>query len=110
MKKGLFWYLPGQNGIWRLLTVRDDADAEITRNHRREWALFTKKVTNKMRFDDFPRGRVELRNGRATVFLHPVLCTPSVQREIIAAFDLTGAAVRFVADESAHYQCNHWEE
>lgn len=76
-------------------------------NHRLLWAALPKALTHNKPFDYFPRGRVEIRNARAVVYLHPDINTEETQKFIIAAFALTQEngiiAVRFVADGSAHY-------
>ena len=69
--KGLFWWT-GE----RLLCVQfpcgadgnalgDAAPLADWNNHRRAWARLPKDVTQGKAFDYYPRGRVELRQGRA---------------------------------------------
>ena len=115
MYKGIFWLADG-----KLLTVKVLCDGDGTPleaadftaksgenfNHRAEWARLPKSVTGGLSFDYWPRGRVEIRRGRATIFLHPSLNRESMLRWIRSAFQLDGEIpVRVVSDGSAHYRC-----
>lgn len=115
MYKGIFWLLDGE-----LLTIKVQCDGDGTPleaaafgaksgenfNHRAEWARLPKSVTAGLPFDYWPRGRVEIKKGRATVFLHPSLNREPVLRQIRDTFRLDGAIpVRVVSDGSAHYRC-----
>ena len=86
--KGLFWWT-GE----RLLCVQfpcgadgnalgDAAPLADWNNHRRAWARLPKDVTQGKVFDYYPRGRVELRRGKAFLFLSPHLCQNEVLEEI----------------------------
>ena len=58
-------------------------------------------------FDHFPRGRVEIKNGKAVIFLNPDLCTERFLSKITDAFELNDPAltlVRVKPDGSAHYR------
>lgn len=109
--KGLFWWT-GE----RLLCVQfpcgadgnalgDAAPLADWNNHRRAWARLPKDVTQGKAFDYYPRGRVELRRGKAFLFLSPHLCQDKVLEEIRAAFDLENLPLRVKADGSRHYRC-----
>ncbi len=115
MEKGIFW-LAGR----KLLTVKVRCDGNGTAlepaafsaksgenfNHRAEWAKLPKCVTDGLPFDYWPRGRVEIKRGRATVFLHPSLNREPVLSMIRDTFRLDGSIpVRVVSDGSAHYRC-----
>jgi hypothetical protein len=84
-----------------------------TYNHKRLWASEIKnnslhKPYNRKDFDHYPRGRVEIANNKATIYLNPNINKPSIIREIKQRFGLIPhniANVRVVVDNSAHYQC-----
>ena len=72
-------------------------------NHRVEWAKLSPRLTQGKSFNYYPRGRVEVKNGKVTVYCHPDLTQPPYQDWIMAEFEIP-AQSRFVADGSAHYQ------
>ncbi len=52
----------------------------------------------------YPRGRVEIRSGKITVYHNPMLADPAFEQRIIDEFELLGHSVRFVPDYSRHYK------
>ena len=74
-------------------------------NHRRAWVRLPKDVTQGKAFDYYPRGRVELRQGRAYLFLSPLLCREEVVLQVKDAFGLDQLPVLLKADGSRHYRC-----
>jgi len=50
-------------------------------NHKTEWAKLGRRVTGDRPYNYYPRGRVEIRNGKAVIFLNPVLDTDSVLKK-----------------------------
>lgn len=77
-------------------------------NHKALWSVLPKVLTKGKPFDYFPRGRVEIRNAKATVYLNPDINTEEIQDLIIERFAIAKengiTAVRFVSDGSWHYQ------
>lgn len=63
----------------------------VGNNHRRFWKTLPHSLTGGMSYNYFPRGRVELRYGKALVYLHPTLCTPGIYARIRHAFSLPEA-------------------
>lgn len=117
MQKGIFWMLPEDGGTVLKISVPCNAAGESldpavcfssksgeSFNHKAEWERLGRRVTNGLPFDHYPRGRVEVKNGRVTIFLNPSLCETAALQRILAAFDLTASQnVRIVADGSKHY-------
>ena len=66
----------------------------------------TKAVTNGQLYNYYPRGRVEIKNGKATIYFNPVLNRFDIHSLIVTEFDLLGKniIVREVADGSNHYE------
>ncbi len=60
----------------------------VGNNHRRLWKTLPHSLTGGMSYSYFPRGRVELRHGKAVVYLYPSLCTPGIYARICHAFSL----------------------
>lgn len=77
-------------------------------NHKLLWASLPKLLTQGKPFDYFPRGRVEIRNSHATVYLNPDINIESIQEYLISQFGLSIEngimSVRFVSDGSNHYK------
>lgn len=84
-KRGLFWYVDGE--LLCFPVSGDEADT-VSNNHRRFWKTLPHSLTGGMSYNYFPRGRVELRHGKALVYLHPTLCTPGIDIRIRHAFSL----------------------
>lgn len=80
----------------------DEADT-VGNNHRRFWKTLPHSLTGGTPYNYFPRGRVELRHGKAVVYLHPSLCTPGIDIRIRLAFSLPDEVpLSFKADGSRH--------
>ena len=84
-KRGLFWYVDGE--LLCFPVSGEEADM-VSNNHRRFWETLPHSLTGGMPYNYFPRGRVELRHGKAVVYLHPSLCTPGIDIRIRHAFSL----------------------
>lgn len=101
-KRGLFWYV---NGELLCFPVSGEEADTVSNNHRRFWETLPHSLTGGMPYNYFPRGQVELRHGKAVVYLHPTLCTPEIYAQIRHAFSLPDEIpVSFKADGSQHYR------
>ncbi|MBQ0092792.1 MAG: hypothetical protein KBS45_05650, partial [Clostridiales bacterium] len=55
-------------------------------------------------FNFYPRGRVEIKNGKVTVYLNPSLNTDTIRSLIISEFELADMPdITFKSDGSKHY-------
>ena len=82
-------------------------------NHKKMWESLDREITFGEPFDYFPRGRVEIANGIAKVYLHPTLNTARVKEYLIDRYGLSNPLIRkvvFLSDGSAHYRCRRDEE
>ena len=121
MKKGIFWCTDADTEAPALITVSVACDKngdskELVRfsskssnnfNHRHEWDRLDRKITEGKSFDYYPRGRVEIKNGKATVFLNPAINKECIVRRIMDAFELmTGElnCINIKSDGSSHYR------
>ena len=115
--RGLFWIrsLPERDMIaLRFLSDENGvlSDGSLTAkdiNHKRLWERLDSVVTGGLPYNYYPRGRVELRRGRALIFCSPHICTEELKVMITERFGLTAEngikEVVLKADGSAHYQC-----
>ena len=85
-------------------------------NHKAEWEKKkeTSRLCRKHPFDYFPRGRVEVRNGRIQIFANPVILSEEVKKLIIETFELEDVKgkIFWIADNSPHYKyiVDNWEK
>ncbi len=80
----------------------NDTDEKPVFNHKRFWQTLDKKITRGKPFDYFPRGRGEIRNGKATIWLNVnILHLADKTIEIYSLSSLT--EVRVKVDGSKHY-------
>ena len=115
MKKGIFWIIEGKP---LTVAVECDAGGETIGpqpdysskngdnfNHRIEWQKLSRKLKGGVAYNYYPRGRVEIRNGRATVWLNPALNTPEMIETIKKEFDLQDGEIKIEIknDNSKHY-------
>ena len=86
-----------------------NAKSGITYNHEKLWKELPKSLTNNKTFDYYPRGRVQIKNGVADIFLNPNLLKDDIKKLIVNEFNLYSVngikKVRFHADYSEHYKC-----
>ena len=85
---------------------------EVLGSHKEEWELMRKKgspdTKGVQKYNTFPRGRVEIENFSARIFLHPDLKVPEIQEVILREFGLSQEIqglkeIRFISDYSEHY-------
>lgn len=85
----------------------------LTYNHKKVWESVVQKDSsyrpyNKKPFDYYPRGRVQIANNKARIYLNQNICTESVIEDIKNAFGLsldTISQIRVLVDNSTHYGC-----
>lgn len=122
MEKGIFWARRVADGKIELLTVKTPCDENGSAlcpvyytsksgdnfNHKAERKKLDRNVTRGHAYNTYPRGRVEIKYEKVTVYANPVLLREGIWLFIIQSFRLEEAAaqgkVRFCADGSAHYR------
>ena len=86
-----------------------NAKSGTTYNHEKLWDQLPKSYTHNQPFDYYPRGRVQISNGKAIVYLNPNINTVEVQNFIKNEFNLRQingiTKVTFISDGSEHYKC-----
>jgi len=75
-------------------------------NHKIYWASLPTATTQGKSYNYFPRGRVEIANGRAKIFLSPHLYTDEIKERIVQLFGLAGIEIKYIPDGSNHYRCH----
>lgn len=83
--------------------------------HRYEWDRLRQAGDPRIKgidhYNDIPRGRVEIKDFKATVFMHPELTRPDILSRVLNEFGLCRSLqslddIRIVSDLSDHYQTN----
>lgn len=123
LSKGIFWVRDANNiegsGIFLDIPCTPEGDAfnisglnaknGTTYNHEHTWPLLGASITEGKPYNYYPRGRVEIANGKATIFANPNIANEKLLKWCIQKFNLTEIngirKVRVVADGSAHYKC-----
>ena len=113
--KGIFWYVPGEHKLIAIKVKCDNkglAQEPINYssksgenfNHKTEWSKLPKSITKNYPYNYYPRSRIEIRNGKATIFFNPVLNRFDIHELIAEKFGLNGSGVmvREVADGSKY--------
>ncbi len=112
--KGLFWIKQDEQVRFIPITVRVECDMYgnvlddsinlhgESFNHEKEWKIFEAMPSGEyrgMKYDHYPRGRVEIKNKKAIVYLNPELCIEYIKRLITNEFGLWNIDVSFVAEQ-----------
>ena len=78
-------------------------------NHKMTWERFNRKITDGKPYNYYPRGRVEIRNGKAIIFANPYICTQDVLDMVKNEFHLHAEngieEIIMKPDYSNHYKC-----
>ena len=78
-------------------------------NHKNTWNTLDKKLTNNKKYDYYPRGRVEISNGKATIYANPNIANDDLKEWCIDKFNLYDSngikKVIIKPDHSKHYKC-----
>ncbi len=76
-------------------------------NHKATWHMLSAKVTRRYDFDYYPRGRVEITRGKATIWLNGMLCVDEIVADITKQFGLEQVdSIKVAIDGSEHYKCH----
>lgn len=122
--KGIFWIVDLsniENNKNYCFQIPCNSDGEVystdgltaksgtTHNHEKYWNMLSSKLTHNKPFDYFPRGRVEISNGKATIYLNPNINDEYIRNFIIKQYNLNSYnginRIRFISDFSNHYKC-----
>ena len=129
--RGIFWVICGYDAddrpildVFTLLTFKvpctlngDILDNAIqlnsksgtSFNHKLQWNQLPKKTTLGHSYQYYPRGRIEIKRGKAVIFINPVLDKSAVIGKIFLEFGLQEESISSIAikcDGSSHYHCH----
>ena len=125
--KGIFWIIdendPYSNSKY-CFKIDSDPDGNTvdlddigiaksgnTYNHKLVWERLSKDLTHNKPYNYYPRGRVEIRNGVAKIFLNGNINYKDIIDFLKYEFNLTAhngiKKVQVIEDNSSHYLCNY---
>lgn len=125
LHRGIFWVKDIDDISGSAIHVTADCDSQgnnlgnnqmdftsydgLSYNHENTWKKLGSNITDNKPFDYFPRGRVEIRNGKAIIFCSPYIYSDELKNWCIDNFNLTEhngiKKVDMKADNSSHYNC-----
>lgn len=77
-------------------------------NHQKVWKTLDKRITGNKTFNYYPRGRIEIKNGKAIIYANVSIATEDLKSWAISIFHLTLdngiKEVVLKADGSNHYK------
>ena len=122
MKKGIFRCVEAKSEHPWLITVSVSCDAEgnpdtpavftskagMNFNHKAEWEKLDKSIRGGLPYNYYPRGRVETRKGKVTVYLNPDINREDIIQIVFEVFELKQAddirEISVKGDGSQHYR------
>ena len=94
-------------------TIPLNSKSGTSYNHKAIWNTHVKnnrlhKPYNREHYNYYPRGRVEISNNKAVIYLNPHINQTHILEDIKSEFGLSESnisKIRVIADNSAHYAC-----
>lgn len=78
-------------------------------NHRLLWENLPTKITHNKPYNYYPRGRIEIKRGKAVIYANPNICCEELINLLTERFGLIEengiVEVSLKADGSNHYKC-----
>lgn len=127
MKKGVFWCKGIETSHPTIISVAVTCNADGIAdsstvygsksgdnfNHKIEWEKLDRSITMELPFNHYPRGRVEIKKGKSTIYLTPDLNTDLILKVVYEEFDLNESShlksIRVKSDGSKHYQHHYYQ-
>ena len=121
--KGIFWFkdISTANIVCAKIpcftdgSIKENIDASLNSkhgnnfNHEKTWNSFDRNITEGKKYNYYPRGRVEIKNGKAKIFINPNIFFPRVIECIMDEFGLDEengiTEINVNLDYSKHYKC-----
>ena len=119
MRIGLFWCINHNNEpvlIIKAVECDDYGNALVDSiiyssksgenfNHKIEWSRLDKSITKGKKCNYYPRGRVEVKNSKVTIYLNPDINREVVIQKIFDEFELRDSMdIKIKTDGSKHYK------
>lgn len=121
--KGIFWIIDKkelENNTLYLFKILTNRNGDVLAsygdlnskkgdnyNHRLTWETLPKELTHNKSYNYFPRGRVEIRNDIAKIFINPSLNEEAIISYIEKEYNInnkTIGCIKIIIDNSKHYE------
>ena len=121
--KGIFWIVDRDDFtnndlyLFKILTNRNgdvlssygdlNSKKGDNYNHRLTWAVLPKELTHNKPYNYYPRGRVEIKNDTAIIFINPLLDRENILNYIEKEYNLNKTNIgyiKIIIDNSKHYE------
>ena len=93
LQRGVFWVTDIDSAEMIIVSAECDTDGNFIIqpdselltdnscefNHKRVWETFRRSES----YNFYPRGRVQIRHGKAVIFCNPVLCTDAIALKLL---------------------------
>lgn len=77
-------------------------------NHEAEWSCLDKHITENHPYNYYPRGRVEIKNKKVTIYINPDINKERILCKVVDAFELMVTdelkCIKIKSDGSNHYR------
>lgn len=118
LNKGVFWYIDGKIVSKKVVCDENGIATEECKytsksgdnfNHELEWEKLPRSITCNHPYNYYPRGRVEVKNGKVTVWINPTLEDIVILAKIKKEFGLDTNDIPSVLkiDNSEHYEAKY---
>ena len=120
--KGVFWLRPEGYGEFTVIskkarclpsgevienTVEFSSKSGENFNHKAEWAKLPQSVTQGHAYNYYPRGRVEIKNGIARLYMNPDINVNDIRVLVLRDFGISKenrlSEIKFISDGSEDY-------
>lgn len=79
-------------------------------NHQKAWSTLSRNITDNKQYNYYPRGRVEIRNNKAIIYVNNNVINKDFKEWVIETFELYEdygiKDVIIKCDGSKHYDCH----
>lgn len=122
MRKGIFWCKDFNTECPELIMVSTACDGNgcpiecaifssksgENFNHEAEWSCLDKHITENHPYNYYPRGRVEIKNKKVTIYINPDINKERILCKVADAFELMVTdelkCIKIKSDGSNHYR------
>ncbi len=112
--RGLFWIIEGElfsvklpcdsNGDF-LNEIPISLNGKENLTHSEEWNKLPHRITKGKPYNYYPRGRVEIKDGKGRIFLNPDVFQTTTLEAICKEFEMEKLmSIKPIIDGSAHYK------
>ena len=92
--QGVFWVIDGK------LICSKEPPGIPAKRHEPEWEKLSAEITQGKKYTYYPRGRVDLRDNKAVIYLQPAIHTDPIEKMVVKEFNLENVVYQIIATEA----------